>query len=113
MADVGIVVLFRLPLVQKETQFVVFLGVLHSKFLGVLLSGVTENVKTPSPLKVRFHLQDTLFICYKQSPGNTPSVAFSQRSSSRCLIKAETFSDIINNLRDYKNGKEAGFFEKR
>ncbi|GFS72488.1 uncharacterized protein TNCV_2116321 [Trichonephila clavipes] len=31
-------VLFRLPLVQKETHFAVFLGVLHSKFLGVLLS---------------------------------------------------------------------------
>ncbi|GFV21039.1 hypothetical protein TNCV_697901 [Trichonephila clavipes] len=25
-------VLFRLPLVQKETHFVVFLGVLHSQF---------------------------------------------------------------------------------
>ncbi|GFU10591.1 hypothetical protein TNCV_1772711 [Trichonephila clavipes] len=37
MADVGIGTL-SLPLVQKETHFVVFLGVLHSKFLGVLLS---------------------------------------------------------------------------
>ncbi|GFU82937.1 hypothetical protein TNCV_2967561 [Trichonephila clavipes] len=37
-------VLFRLPLVQKETHFAVFLGVLHSKFLGVLLSSVHLHV---------------------------------------------------------------------
>ncbi|GFV62938.1 uncharacterized protein TNCV_4410021 [Trichonephila clavipes] len=29
-------VLFRLPLVQKDTHFAEFLGVIHSKFLGVL-----------------------------------------------------------------------------
>ncbi|GFV35225.1 protein odd-skipped-related 1 [Trichonephila clavipes] len=39
MTDVGIDPL-HLPLVQKETHFDVFLGVLHSKFLGVLLSSV-------------------------------------------------------------------------
>ncbi|GFX70934.1 hypothetical protein TNCV_1689171 [Trichonephila clavipes] len=39
MADVGIG-----PLVQKETHFAVFLGVLHSKLLGVLLSSVHLHV---------------------------------------------------------------------
>ncbi|GFX53712.1 uncharacterized protein TNCV_1596581 [Trichonephila clavipes] len=53
-------------------------------------------------------LQDTLLICYKQSPGNAHSVAFSQRSSSPRLIEHETFndSDIINNLMDYEDGQE-------
>ncbi|GFV65101.1 uncharacterized protein TNCV_2304081 [Trichonephila clavipes] len=53
-------------------------------------------------------LQDALFICYKQSPDNAHSVAFSQRSSSTRLIEDETFndSDIINNLIDYKDGQE-------
>ncbi|GFX74625.1 uncharacterized protein TNCV_1158411 [Trichonephila clavipes] len=49
-----------------------------------------------------------MFICYKQSPDNAYSVAFSQRSSSPRLIEDETFNDIdiINNLIDYEDGKE-------
>ncbi|GFU82930.1 transposable element Tcb1 transposase [Trichonephila clavipes] len=38
-------------------------------------------------------LQDALFICYKQSPENVHSVAFSQRSSSLRLIEDETLND--------------------
>ncbi|GFX43420.1 uncharacterized protein TNCV_4874401 [Trichonephila clavipes] len=57
--------------------------------------------------------EDALFICYKQSPDNAHSVAFPQRSSSPRLIEDETFnySDFINNLIDYEDGQEAGFFE--
>ncbi|GFV69755.1 uncharacterized protein TNCV_1349081 [Trichonephila clavipes] len=53
-------------------------------------------------------LKDNIFNCYKQSPDNARSVAFSQRSSSRRLIEAQTFndSDIMNNLIDYENGQE-------
>ncbi|GFS72753.1 uncharacterized protein TNCV_1421351 [Trichonephila clavipes] len=53
-------------------------------------------------------LQDALFICYKQSPDNAHSVAFSQRSSSPRLIEVETFNDseIINNLIDYEDRQE-------
>ncbi|GFS93787.1 uncharacterized protein TNCV_798871 [Trichonephila clavipes] len=53
-------------------------------------------------------LQDALFLCYKQSPDNAHSVAFSQRSSTLCLIEDETFndSDIMNNLIDYEDGQE-------
>ncbi|GFS90720.1 uncharacterized protein TNCV_3771431 [Trichonephila clavipes] len=53
-------------------------------------------------------LQDALLICYKQSPDNAHYVAFSQPSSSPCLIEDETFydSDIINNLIDYEDGQE-------
>ncbi|GFU27588.1 uncharacterized protein TNCV_283061 [Trichonephila clavipes] len=55
-----------------------------------------------------YTLQDALFICYKQSPDNARSVAFSQRPNSPRLIEDETFndSDIINNLIDYENGHE-------
>ncbi|GFX50859.1 uncharacterized protein TNCV_2732131 [Trichonephila clavipes] len=51
---------------------------------------------------------DALFICYKQSPGNAHSVAFSQRSSSPCLFEDETFNDsnIMNNLIDYEDGQK-------
>ncbi|GFS66784.1 uncharacterized protein TNCV_230041 [Trichonephila clavipes] len=53
-------------------------------------------------------LQDALFICYKQSPDNAHSVAFSRHSSSSRLIEVETFNDndIINNLIDYEDGQE-------
>ncbi|GFV51825.1 uncharacterized protein TNCV_1321811 [Trichonephila clavipes] len=53
-------------------------------------------------------LQDALFICYKQSPDNAHSVAFSQRSSSPHLIEDETFNDsgVMNNLIDYEDGQE-------
>ncbi|GFY34595.1 uncharacterized protein TNCV_1372861 [Trichonephila clavipes] len=53
-------------------------------------------------------LQDALFICYKQSPNNAHSVAFSQRSSNPRLIEDGTFndSDIINNLIDYEDRQE-------
>ncbi|GFS65953.1 hypothetical protein TNCV_2509991 [Trichonephila clavipes] len=44
MADVGIGPLSSSSSVQKETHFAVFLGVLHSKFLGVLLSSVHLHV---------------------------------------------------------------------
>ncbi|GFU39415.1 uncharacterized protein TNCV_3454571 [Trichonephila clavipes] len=58
-------------------------------------------------------LQDALFICYKLSPDNAHSVAFSQHSSNLRLIEDETFndSDIINNLINYEDGQEARFFE--
>ncbi|GFY34870.1 hypothetical protein TNCV_154431 [Trichonephila clavipes] len=44
-------------------------------------------------------------MCYKQSPDNAHSVAFSQRSSSPRLIEGGTFndSDIINNLINYED----------
>ncbi|GFU95967.1 hypothetical protein TNCV_253181 [Trichonephila clavipes] len=44
---------------------------------------------------------------------NSPSIAFSQRSSSPRLIEDETFnnSDNINNLINYEDGHEARFFE--
>ncbi|GFS57879.1 uncharacterized protein TNCV_2909621 [Trichonephila clavipes] len=53
-------------------------------------------------------LQDALFICYKQTPDNAHSVAFTQCSSSPRLIEDETFidSDIINNLIDYEDEQE-------
>ncbi|GFV92575.1 hypothetical protein TNCV_1374261 [Trichonephila clavipes] len=59
-------------------------------------------------------LKDALFICYKQSPDNAHSDAFSQRSSSPRLIEDETFndSDIINSLINYEDGQEARFFER-
>ncbi|GFU52715.1 hypothetical protein TNCV_2454281 [Trichonephila clavipes] len=42
---------------------------------------------------------------HKQSPDNAHSVAFSQRSSSPCLIEDETFNaSDMNNLIDYKDG---------
>ncbi|GFX32848.1 hypothetical protein TNCV_889841 [Trichonephila clavipes] len=46
--------------------------------------------------------QDALFFCYKQSPDNARSVAFSQRSNNPRLIEDETLNDrdIINNLTD-------------
>ncbi|GFT90995.1 uncharacterized protein TNCV_2008511 [Trichonephila clavipes] len=55
---------------------------------------------------------DALFICYKQSPDNAHSVAFSHRSSSSRLIEDETFndSDIMNNLIDYEDGREESDF---
>ncbi|GFW55605.1 uncharacterized protein TNCV_119891 [Trichonephila clavipes] len=69
--------------------------------------------KLPDLNPIENTLQDALFICYKQSPDNAHSVALSQRSSSPCLIEDETFndSDIINNLINYEDGQEAGFFE--
>ncbi|GFU57271.1 uncharacterized protein TNCV_3634611 [Trichonephila clavipes] len=53
-------------------------------------------------------LQDALFVCYKQSPDNAHSVAFSQRSSSPRLIEYETFNEshIVNNLIDYEDEQE-------
>ncbi|GFT63588.1 hypothetical protein TNCV_870491 [Trichonephila clavipes] len=53
-------------------------------------------------------LQDALFICYKQSPYNSYSDAFSQRSSSPRLIVEETCndSDIMNILIDLEDGQE-------
>ncbi|GFW61458.1 uncharacterized protein TNCV_347061 [Trichonephila clavipes] len=49
-----------------------------------------------------------LFVGYKQSLDNARSIAFSQRTSSTCLIEDETFndSDLINNLIDYEVGQE-------
>ncbi|GFS49635.1 hypothetical protein TNCV_4343721 [Trichonephila clavipes] len=48
-------------------------------------------------------IQDALFICYKQSPDNVRSVAFSQRAKSPRSIEDETLNDwyIFNNLIDY------------
>ncbi|GFW39412.1 uncharacterized protein TNCV_1833951 [Trichonephila clavipes] len=53
-------------------------------------------------------LQGALLICYKQSPDNAHSIAFSQRSSSTRLIEDETFNDIdiMNNLTEYEDGQE-------
>ncbi|GFT68888.1 uncharacterized protein TNCV_1804221 [Trichonephila clavipes] len=55
-----------------------------------------------------YALQEALFIGYKQSLGNTRSIAFSQRTSSTHLIEDEIFSDndIINNLIGYEDGHE-------
>ncbi|GFT11709.1 uncharacterized protein TNCV_264941 [Trichonephila clavipes] len=57
-------------------------------------------------------LQDALFICYKLSPDNAHSVAFSQRPSSPRLIEDETFNDgdITNNLIGYEDGQEKPFY---
>ncbi|GFT57193.1 hypothetical protein TNCV_1692031 [Trichonephila clavipes] len=57
--------------------------------------------------------QDALFIGYKQSLDRARSIAFSQLASSTRLSEDEAFyvSDIINNLIDYEDGQEAGFFE--
>ncbi|GFW17247.1 uncharacterized protein TNCV_1957181 [Trichonephila clavipes] len=71
------------------------------------------KIDSSSPAPSRFSvtgdvtLQDALIICYKQSPDNAHSVAFSQRFSPR-LIEDETFnnSDIINNLIYYEDGQE-------
>ncbi|GFW94558.1 uncharacterized protein TNCV_4245991 [Trichonephila clavipes] len=51
--------------------------------------------------------EDALFICYEQSSDNAHSIAFSQRSSSPCLIEDETChdSDIISNLINYQDGQ--------
>ncbi|PRD23848.1 UNVERIFIED_CONTAM: hypothetical protein NCL1_45296 [Trichonephila clavipes] len=40
-----------------------------------------------------YTLQDALFICYKQSPDNARSVAFSQRANSPRLIEDKTLND--------------------
>ncbi|GFT22900.1 uncharacterized protein TNCV_1857201 [Trichonephila clavipes] len=55
-----------------------------------------------------YTLQGALFICYKQSPDNARSVAFSQRAIGLCLIEDEIFndSDITNNFIDYEDGQE-------
>ncbi|PRD25805.1 UNVERIFIED_CONTAM: hypothetical protein NCL1_39849 [Trichonephila clavipes] len=49
----------------------------------------------------------------KPSPDNEHSVAFSQRFSSPRLIEDETFNDndIINNLINYEDGREARVLE--
>ncbi|GFW92035.1 uncharacterized protein TNCV_2153141 [Trichonephila clavipes] len=54
-------------------------------------------------------LQDAVFICYKQSPDNARSFAFSQRVNSPRLVEDGTFndSDIINNLIDYEDGHDS------
>ncbi|GFW64281.1 uncharacterized protein TNCV_2415311 [Trichonephila clavipes] len=53
-------------------------------------------------------LQDTVFICYKQSPHNARSIVFTQLASSTRLIEDETVndSDIINNLIKDEDGQE-------
>ncbi|GFV38587.1 hypothetical protein TNCV_132261 [Trichonephila clavipes] len=65
-------------------------------------------------INVHCTLQDALFICYKQSPHNASSIAFSQRASSRRMNEDETVndSDIINNLINYedRSGELPGFF---
>ncbi|GFV89662.1 hypothetical protein TNCV_1576351 [Trichonephila clavipes] len=63
--------------------------------------------------------KDTALLWYPTtfgaSPDNAHSVVCSQHTSSLRLIEDETFndSDIINNLINYKDGQEAGFFENR
>ncbi|GFW85135.1 uncharacterized protein TNCV_3248751 [Trichonephila clavipes] len=51
------------------------------------------------------------FICYKESPNNARSVAFSQRACSPRLIDDETLNDcgIMNNLIDCVDGQELDF----
>ncbi|GFT17930.1 uncharacterized protein TNCV_4910891 [Trichonephila clavipes] len=65
----------------------------------------SDQLMTPEYLDT---LQDALFTCYKQSPDNVHSVAFSQHFSNPRLIEDETFNDsnIINNLIDYEDGQE-------
>ncbi|GFW12486.1 uncharacterized protein TNCV_817391 [Trichonephila clavipes] len=56
----------------------------------------------------KYTFQDTLFICYKQSPDNAPSIDFSLRASGMHLIEDETLNDryTINNLINYEDGQE-------
>ncbi|GFY09647.1 uncharacterized protein TNCV_381421 [Trichonephila clavipes] len=53
--------------------------------------------------------QDALFFCYKQSPNNAHSVAFSEHTKSSRLIEDEIFNDrdIINHLIDYEEGPDS------
>ncbi|GFW33496.1 uncharacterized protein TNCV_2210311 [Trichonephila clavipes] len=55
-----------------------------------------------------YTLQDAHFFCYKQSPYNARSVAFSQSANSPRMIEDETLNNrgIINNLIDYVDGQE-------
>ncbi|GFS75325.1 uncharacterized protein TNCV_719861 [Trichonephila clavipes] len=82
------------------------------KMASFLATKLVANVATLATILVSLAtmltLQEALFICYKQSPDNVHSVAFSQRSSSPLLIEDETFndSDIINNLMDYEDRQE-------
>ncbi|GFY22772.1 hypothetical protein TNCV_2180331 [Trichonephila clavipes] len=73
-------VLFRLLLVQKETHFAVFLGVLHSKFLGVLMSSV------------RLHVPLRALLCHPRSPPNSRSLAVVKISS---IILGMYFRGVI------------------
>ncbi|GFX82557.1 uncharacterized protein TNCV_2167051 [Trichonephila clavipes] len=52
--------------------------------------------------------QGALFICYKQSPEISRSVAFSQRANSQRLIEDDALNNcgIINNLKNYEDGRE-------
>ncbi|GFW17532.1 uncharacterized protein TNCV_2650901 [Trichonephila clavipes] len=69
--------------------------------------GVPGRVRYATVMFI-YKLQDTLFICYKQSLDSANSIAFSQRTSGTHLIEDETFndSDIINCLIDYEDGQE-------
>ncbi|GFU46989.1 hypothetical protein TNCV_813621 [Trichonephila clavipes] len=73
------------------------LGSLESRGYGVVRYVTAVYICT---------LQIAVFICYKQSPDNARSVAFSQRANSLRLIEDETLNDsgIINNLIDYVDG---------
>ncbi|GFX18627.1 uncharacterized protein TNCV_3310881 [Trichonephila clavipes] len=55
-----------------------------------------------------YTLEESLFICYKQSNENPLLVAFSQRTHSLNWIEDEAFKDneTINNLIDYEDGQE-------
>ncbi|GFY30160.1 thromboxane-A synthase [Trichonephila clavipes] len=81
---------------DSTVMFSIYLPVVSRRMLG-----------HPFPTESQT-LQDALFICYKQSPDNTHSVSFSQRSISTRLIDDETFNDsnIINNLIDYEDRQE-------
>ncbi|GFY19588.1 transposable element Tcb2 transposase [Trichonephila clavipes] len=87
------------------------LQVAHKMFQqlhGQLCENGSFITSTDGRGRSRATLQDALLICYKQSPDNAHSVAFSQRSSSPRLIEEEPFNDgdIINNLIDYEDGQE-------
>ncbi|GFW95821.1 uncharacterized protein TNCV_5023561 [Trichonephila clavipes] len=85
---------------------IIFKMVIGGVYICVRAQGLLFS-RDPGPQELI--LQETLFICYKQSPDNNAhSVAFSQRSSSRRLIEDQTFNgyDIINNLIDYDDGQE-------
>ncbi|GFX41023.1 hypothetical protein TNCV_2217211 [Trichonephila clavipes] len=74
-------------------------GVIHA--LGSLESCGGGGVRYATAVYI-YTLQDALFTCYKQSPDNACSVAFSQLSNTQCLIEDETLNDygIIHNLTD-------------
>ncbi|GFW85552.1 uncharacterized protein TNCV_852041 [Trichonephila clavipes] len=89
-------------------MFSIYLPVVYRRMLGPPESQVLPLISHKLGKYIFSTLQEALFICYKQSPDNAHSVAFSQRSSSPRLTEDEIFNDsnIINNLILYEDGQE-------